>query len=164
MLRNTPAILQALGKAGKWLVTNKAGKTIPAGELGVRLGMDAMGAGMGALMTPGDVGDKAIAFGTDLGMSSVLGLGAGRLAGGSGMGATLADMAGSYAGAYGAMPVASKLMQAKDLVTGGRGETPWDKMGREQQEQIMAMAEQRALEQYMAMFPQSRALLGQQIG
>jgi len=116
MLRYTPAVLKALGKAGKWLVTNKAGKTIPAGELGVRLGMDAMGAGLGALMTPGDIGDKAIAFGTDLGMSSVLGLGAGRLAGGSGMGATLADMAGSYAGAYGAMPVAGKLMQAKDLV------------------------------------------------
>ena len=93
MLRYTPAILKALGKSVKWLTTNKAGKTIPAGELGVRLGMDTLGATAGALMTPGDIGDKAIAFGTDLGMSSVLGLGAGRLAGGSGMGQNLADMA-----------------------------------------------------------------------
>ena len=163
MIRATPAILNALKKTGNWLLTNKSGQRIPTNELGLRLGMDAVGAGMGAVMTPGDPVDKAIAFGTDLGMSSVLGLGAGRLVGGQGMAGTLADMAGSYAGAYGSMPVSGKLMEVKDLLTGGKGETPWDRMGREQQEALMQAAEQRALEQYMTMFPQSRALLGQQV-
>lgn len=152
--------LKALNLARKWLT---AGST--KGELAVKLGTDVLGAGAGALFQPGDLGDKAIAFGTDLGLSTTLGLGAGRLVGGGkGLLSVAADTAGSYAGAFGSIPVTNQLLRAKDgLVGTGNWESPWERESREQQQQLLAAAEQRALENYMIMFPQSRALLGNQI-
>ena len=144
LLGKTPNVL-------KWLTQGQSG-----GDLALRLGMDGIGALGNAAATPGDWGDKGITFLTDLGMSSTAGLAAGRLPGGKNRAlGTLYDMAGSMAGAYGSMPVSEKLLQAKDLATGGAGETPWQKMGREQQEQYAQQLEQEILAKYGLINPQS---------
>ena len=148
LLRKTPNVL-------KWLKGSQTG-----GDLALRLGMDGIGAFANAAATPGDLGDKGITFLTDLGMSSASGLAAGRLPGGSNRAlGTMYDMAGSMAGAYGSMPVSEKLLQAKDLATGGAGESPWQKMGREQQELYAQQLEQEILAKYGLINPQSAQYL-----
>ena len=144
LLGKTPNVL-------RWLKGSQTG-----GDLAIRLGMDGIGAFANAAATPGDWGDKGITFLTDLGLSSTAGLAAGRLPGGKNRAlGTMYDMAGSYAGAYSAMPVSEKLLQAKDLATGGSGETPWQRMGREQQEVYAQQLEQEILAKYGLINPQS---------
>lgn len=142
-IAKTPALL-------KWL-RGGASNT----DLALRLGMDGAGAVMNAAMTPGDIGDKILTGVTDLGMSSVGGLVAARpFVKNPGIG-NIADMVGSMAGAYGSMPVSEKLLQAKDKLTGGRGETPWEKMGREEQQRYAAELENQILAQYGLLYPRS---------
>ena len=80
------------GTALKWLT-----KDIKPAELGVRVGMDALGGLMAAAYTPGDLGDKLIAgTATTLG-GATGGLALGRL-GGPGIGGTALDFVGSVGG------------------------------------------------------------------
>ncbi len=146
-LQKTPALL-------KWL-RGGASNT----DLALRLGMDGVGATMNAAMTPGDLGDKLITGVTDMGMSSVGGLLAARpFMGKPGIG-NIADMAGSMAGAYGSMPVSEKFLQAKDKLAGGKGETPWEKMGREEQQRFAAELENEILAQYGLLYPRTNEYL-----
>ena len=102
-------------------------------------------------MTPGDPIDKIIA-----GSGQALGGGLGGLAlarAGSKLpigqaGNIMLDYAGSFGGDYAGMWGADQVMRGKDLVTGGRGETPWEKMGTDQQEQMRQELEQQILWQY----------------
>ena len=156
MIRFAGHAIQSIPKMAGWLTKGQTGT-----DLAIRLGMDTIGAGANAFATPGDFGDKLITFGTDLGMSMGGGLLAGRLPGGQNKAlGTMYDMAGSMAGAYGSMPVSEKLLQAKDLATGGQGETPWQKMGREQQEVYAQQLEQEILAKYGLINPQSAQYLG----
>jgi len=148
MIRMAGKALEALGKTGKWLVGD-ATKT----DLAIRLGMDAMGGFAVGATTPGDLGDKIIAGMTDAGMASVGGLAAGRIGGKNQVLGTMLDMAGSYGGAYAAMPVSEKLLQGKDLVMGGQGETPWQRMSREQQQEFASRMEQEILAKYGLLLP-----------
>ena len=151
MIRFAGTAIRAIPKAAKWLTKGQG-----PGDLALRIGMDGLGAAANAASTPGDLGDKLITFGTDLTMSAGGGLLAGRLPGGGNRAlGTIYDMAGSYAGAFGSMPVSNALLQGKDKLSGGRGESPWEKMGREQQEQYAIQLEQEILAKYGLLNPQA---------
>ena len=49
------------------------------GQLALRLGPDAAFAGLNGYMTPGDLVDKAVTFGTDVGLSGLTGVEVGRI-------------------------------------------------------------------------------------
>ena len=103
-------------------------------DLAIRLGMDLIPATIAGVSTPGDLGDKLTVGATDFLLSGGAGLAAGRLGGKNQAVGTMLDLAGSYAGAYSAMPVADAIMRGKDKVMGGKGQTPYERLSDEQQE------------------------------
>ena len=103
-------------------------------DLAIRLGMDLIPATINGAVTPGDFVDKLAVGATDFALSGTLGLGAGRLGGKNQLASTMLDIAGSYGGAYSAMPVADALMRGKDKLMGGKGQTPYERLSEEQQE------------------------------
>ena len=112
---------------------NEAGK-ITAGSLATRLAPDIAFGGLAAIQTPGDLGDKLIAGGTQaigggLGGGLVTGLTGGRL----GM---LGELAGGYGGDMLGYSVGENLLRAKDKLSGGAGESPFEKMSREEQQRF----------------------------
>ena len=129
-----------LGKA----VFGQMGK----GEIIGRLAPDAMFGGLAALQTPGDIGDKLIA-----GTTSALGGGLGGIAlsrgasrlGINGMGNYMADMAGSIGGDVVGMGIGDNLMRGKDMIAGGAGQTPYERMSAEQQAQFANQIRQQTL-------------------
>ena len=128
------------------------------GELAARLLPDAAFGVLAGAMTPGDLGDKLIA-----GSGQAIGGGLGGLAlsrAGSKLpigqaGSFVLDMAGSFGGDYAGMYGADALMRGKDLVSGGEGQTPWEKMGAQQQEQMRQEMQEQILWQY-GLVPGSR--------
>ena len=155
MMRFAGQALSKIPQLAKWLT-----KGIGKEELALRLGMDAMGGTMSAIATPGDLGDKLIAGTTDAIAGSVGGLAAGRLVGGKGMLGTTLDMAGSYGAAVGAMPISNSLIRAKDKLSGGLGETAWERMGREEQEKFAKQLEAQIISQYRMANPAVASVLG----
>ena len=133
----------------KWLKGPATGT-----ELGIRVGMDVIPATMNAIATPGDLFDKAVAGATDLALSSTLGLAAGRLGGKNQLASTMLDMAGSYGGAYGAMPVADTIMRGKDKLMGGKGQTPYERLSDEQKKVLEAQITEQVLHAY-GLIPQA---------
>jgi hypothetical protein len=107
------------------------------GQIINRLAPDAFFGGVAALQTPGDFGDKLIA-----GTTSALGGGIGGLAlgrAGQRFGDTagfMADMAGSVGGDMVGMSVGDTLMRGKDSLSGGIGQTPYERMSADQQAQF----------------------------
>ena len=102
-------------------------------------------------MTLGDLGDKLIAGGTQAIGGAVGGIGAGGLARQMGAGGTtqfLADLAGSYGGDFAGMAVGDGLMRGKDRLFGGEGLTPYERQGREYEEQMRQQMEQEILAKY----------------
>ena len=145
-------MLRPAGKALKWLFSNydpKSGgmKTMGALELAGRLGPDVLFAGISAASTPGDIGDKALVAGTQLIGGSGGGLLAGKLSKNPALSGLL-DMGGSIAGDFASMPVADTLMRGKDKIAGGKGQTPFEKLSEEQQQQLAAAIEERVLQTY----------------
>jgi hypothetical protein len=114
------------------------GKTVfgemTKGQIINRLAPDAFFGGMAALQTPGDIGDKLIA-----GTTSALGGGIGGLAlgrAGQRFGDTagfMADMAGSIGGDMVGMSIGDAVMRGKDRISGGIGQTPYERMSTQQQ-------------------------------
>ena len=109
------------------------------GEIAQRLIPDAMFGGMAALQTPGDIGDKLIAGGASAlggGLGGIaLSRGASRL-GIEGVGNFAADMVGSVGGDVVGMGIGDGLMRGKDVLGGGAGQTPYERMSAEQQAQF----------------------------
>ena len=60
----------------------------------------------------------------------------------------MGDMLGSFGGDFAGMAVGDNLMRGKDKLMGGTGETPWERMGAQQQAQFAADLEQQILAQY----------------
>ncbi len=118
------------------------------GEIIGRLAPDAMFGGLAALQTPGDIGDKLIA-----GTTSALGGGLGGIAlsrgasrlGINGVGNYMADMAGSIGGDMVGMGLGDNLMRGKDIIAGGQGMTPYERMSEEQQRQFAEQIRQQTL-------------------
>jgi hypothetical protein len=122
---------KALGNTGKFLLNNAGSNPV---EVGMRIGPDIFFGGMTALQTPGDLGDKLIAGGTQALGGVVGGIGAGGLAKKAGLGSgaqTLIDMAGSVGGDYAGMYVGDAALRAK-----GGGTTPWEKLAEEDKRRL----------------------------
>lgn len=139
-------LLTAAGTTGK--KTRMAGKiwdhlkkysgiSDPASAL-VRFGPDVFFGTLAGVNTPGDLTDKIIA-----GTASTVGQVAGgiglsaatRVTPGSGM-HTLMDIMGSVGGDFGGMAVGDQVLKGKDLVSGGKGQTPYERLGDEQRREI----------------------------
>ena len=131
-------MLQAAAKGGrlagsalKWLV-----KGMDKGEIAMRLAPDLMFGGIEAAMTPGDIGDRVIAgTGSALG-GSLGGVLLGKVGGKGALGTAL-DMAGSIAGDMVGREVSGAVLRGKDALGGGRGLTPYEKLGEKQQQELL---------------------------
>ena len=119
-------------------------KGMGPGEIAMRLGPDAVFGAMEGAMTPGDLGDKIIAgSGAAIG-GATGGLVLGKL-GGSGALGTALDMAGSLGGDMIGRATSEQILKAKDKLGGGEGLTPYEKMSKEQQMQMMQAGRTQAL-------------------
>ena len=145
--RMAGALLGKLGGASKDLLFGGMTK----GQIAGRLAPDALFGVLAATQTPGDLGDKLIAGG-----SSALGGGLGGLAVGRAVGKlgggdalqTMADFAGSIGGDYAGMYVGDQVMRGKDLLAGGQGLTPYERMGAADQQAFAQDIERQILAQY----------------
>ena len=102
-----------------------------AKALALRFVPDAVGGTIVGATTPGDLGDKIIAGTTDALGGAIGGIG---LSGATRFKGSLniaADMAGSLAGAYGSMPVSEQLLRMKDSMSGGKGQSPYERLSEE---------------------------------
>ena len=150
-------MIGTIGKGLRFAGTALKGN-MKSGELVARLLPDAAFGVFAGAMTPGDPLDKIIA-----GSGQAIGGGLGGLAlarAGSKLpigqaGNFVLDMAGSFGGDYAGMYGADAIMKGKDLISGGKGQTPWEKMGAEQQEQMRQEMQQQILWQY-GLVPGSR--------
>jgi len=123
-------------KFGVTGTTDKLNNAELAKALGIRLVPDAIGGTMVGLSTPGDIGDKVIAGTTDALAGAIGGIGLGgatRMKGNLGI---AADIVGSMGGAYGSMPVADQLLRMKDSMSGGSGQSPYDKLSDQRTKEI----------------------------
>ena len=139
---------QALKGAGKFIGSN-LGRD--AGEVALRVVPDIGFGVLAAAQTPGDLGDKLIAGGTQAAGGILGGVGAAgavRKMGGGESIQNLADMAGSVAGDFAGMAVGDNLSRGKDLLMGGKGQTAWERMGEKEQAAYAAQLEQDILSQY----------------
>jgi len=124
---------------GKDLYNNK-------GDLLFRLAPDAVFGVMGGAMTPGDLGDKVIAGGTQFLGGGLTGIAAGRGARALGMSqraADMADMVGSVGGDFLGMAVGDQILKVK-----GGGMTPMEQQMMEQDALYRAQLEQEFLNKY----------------
>ena len=145
----------AAGPAAKailnFLKTN-AGST--AAERAFRIIPDAGFGLLAATQTPGDLTDKVIAGLTQAGGGILGGIGT---VGGLRMIPklrdahnilNLADMAGSVAGDFAGMAAGDSLMRLKDTLAGGKGLTPYERLGMQEQEEYAQALKQQMLAQY----------------
>ena len=113
-------------------------------DIALRLGPDAMFGVMEGAMTPGDLGDKIIAgSGSAIG-GAMGGLALGKLGGNSPLGAML-DMGGSIGGDMLGRAASEQILRGKDKLGGGEGLSPYEKMGQQQQVQMMQAGKVQAL-------------------
>ena len=123
-------------------------------QIAMRLAPDAAFGVLGGVMTPGDLGDKLIAGGTQAIGGGIGGLAVGRGLGKIGAGETvqtIGDFVGSYGGDFAGMAVGDSMMRGKDRLFGGSGQTPYEKMSEEQQKQLVAQIRQQTLQGVGAM-------------
>ena len=109
---------------------------------------DVLFGGFAAAQTPGDIGDKLIAGTTQAIGGGLGGVGLTALTGNTGKYRLLTDMAGSIGGDMAGMAVGDNLMRAKDSFSGGKGQTPYEKMSVDQQEQFAAALRNQILTEY----------------
>ena len=153
------AKVQALRKAGEALglggrlkaaITGDPTKKIELKDLAGTLGLDIAFGALTAAQTPGDAMDKLIAGGSQaigggmggIGLTAAIGpqrLGNWRL---------LTDVVGSYGGDMAGMVVGDNIMRGKDALMGGKGQTPYERMGEQQQEEYAKMLRQQILTEY----------------
>ena len=145
---------QALKNGGRFLLNNIGDTHV---EKLLRLGPDIGFGVLAGWQTPGDLGDKLIAGGTQAvgGLLGGIGTAGGiRAATGklnpqlSSALQTIGDMGGSVAGDFAGMAVGDQLMRGKDLLMGGSGQTAWERMGAQEQALFAKQLEQQILAQY----------------
>ena len=158
MIRAAGAALNGLGGMGKWLF-----KGMGKADIAMRLAPDLFFGGLAAAQTPGDIGDKIIAGGSSAIGGSLGGLALGKLAGNNQALGTVLDMAGSVGGDFAGMATGDQLMRGKDMIAGGAGQTPWERMGADQQAQLAADLKQQIMMQY-GLIPGTREQYAQMQG
>mgnify|MGYP001271201382 CR=1 FL=1 len=140
---------QMAGKLLQYLTKGlrKADGALDMGQVGMRVVPDAVFGGLAAIQTPGDLGDKLIA-----GTTSALGGSLGGLALGgltpNPIASLALDTAGSLGGDMLGYQVGDQLMRAKDKLSGGKGQTPYERMGAREQ----AIYEEQLRRQIMAQY------------
>ena len=137
------AIGKGMRKAGTRLVESSGNTTQ---ERLMTFAPDLVFGGLTALSTPGDLGDKVIAGGSDTILSSLGGIGLTAAIGPKRLGGyrILSDFAGGTAGSFAGMAVGDNLMRAKDSLAGGKGQTPFERLSEKERE----IYEQNLLAQY----------------
>ena len=141
-------MIRLAGNALKFL-KNNMGST--KAEVALRVLPDLAFGGLAAAQTPGDFGDKAIA-GLTTAVPSLIGgsaaAGLVKRVGGNAALQNLADMGGSIGGDFGGMYLGDSIMRGKDLIMGGQGLTPYEKMSVQQQQQLAEQMKNEMLFQY----------------
>ena len=145
-------MIRPAGKALQWLFSNyddvsKTQKAMSGLDIGMRLFPDLLGTAINMGVTPGDLGDKLIAGGTQLTMGAGGGLLAGKLSRNPVISGAL-DFGGSIAGDFASMPVADAMMRGKDKIAGGKGQTPYERLSEEQQKLLAQQIEKQVLQAY----------------
>ena len=135
--------LKAGPKAVQWLT-----KGIGPGEMALRVVPDIGFGVLAATQTPGDLGDKLIAGGTQALGGVTGGLLGGKLGGSNQILSNMLDMGGSVAGDFAGMAVGDNAQRVKDRLMGGEGLTAWERMGAQEQAQYAQQLEQQILSQY----------------
>lgn len=135
--------MEALPAAFKWLT-----KGIGPGEMALRVVPDIGFGVLAGYQTPGDLGDKLIAGGTQTLGGITGGLLGGKLGGNNQILSNMLDMGGSVAGDFAGMAVSDNAQRLKDKMMGGEGQTAWERMSAEQQEQFAQQLKQQILTQY----------------
>jgi hypothetical protein len=143
MLRFAGHALKAGPKAVQWLT-----KGIGPGEMALRVVPDIGFGVLAATQTPGDLGDKLIAGGTQALGGVTGGLLGGKLGGSNQILSNMLDMGGSVAGDFAGMAVGDNAQRVKDRMMGGEGLTAWERMGAQEQAQYAQQLEQQILSQY----------------
>ena len=123
-------------------------KGVGKGEMAARLMGDGLGGLMAAAYTPGDLGDKLIAGAASTVGGAAGGLVLGKLGGGNPIAGLALDFAGSVGGDIGASMLGEQVMKAKSAAQGEGFLTPYEKLGKEQQDQLAAAIKQDMLRQY----------------
>ena len=113
-------------------------------EIVGRLAPDALFGVMEGVMTPGDLGDKIIAGGGAAIGGAAGGLALGKLGGNTPAGFLL-DMGGSIGGDMIGRAASDQVLRGKDKISGGEGLTPYEKMGQQQQLQMLQAGKVQAL-------------------
>ena len=122
-------------------------------EIVGRLAPDALFGVMEGVMTPGDLGDKIIAgSGAAIG-GATGGLALGKLGGNTPAGFLL-DMGGSIGGDMVGRMASDQILRGKDKISGGEGLTPYEKMGQQQQLDMLQAGRTQALAE-MGLLPSS---------
>lgn len=130
---------KAGGKLAKFLlsVSDDAAvggtRLMNAGEMAFRLAPDIGFSVLSAARTPGDLSDKLLVGGTQFLGGTVTGLSAGRAFRNPALSGT-ADTLASVVGDQLSIPVADVAMRGKDKLMGGKGETPFERLSREDRE------------------------------
>ncbi len=147
--------MDAIMNSGKFLINNMGSSP---GEIALRVVPDIGFGVLAAVQTPGDLGDKLIAGGTQAAGGILGGVGAAgavRKMGGGQAIQNLADMGGSVAGDFAGMALGDNLSRGKDLLMGGKGQTAWERMGEADQSAYAQNLEKQILAQY-GLLPGSR--------
>jgi len=140
----------ALGLGGrlKAAITGDPKKNIELLDLAGTFGFDILFGALSAAQTPGDAGDKLIAGASQAIGGGLGGVGLSALTGNTGRYRFLTDMAGSVGGDMAGMAIGDQIMKGKDLVMGGKGQTPYEKMSEEQQREYANVLRQQILTEY----------------
>ncbi len=155
--------MQALKGSGHFLKSNMGSN---AGEIALRVVPDIGFGVLAGVQTPGDLGDKLIAGGTQAAGGILGGVGAAgavRKMGGGQAIQNLADMGGSVAGDFAGMALGDNLSRGKDLLMGGKGQTAWERMGEQEQAAYAEELKGQILAQY-GLLPGTREQFAQQPG
>ena len=119
-------------------IVDSAGK-FDLGTTAGRLAPDVLFGGLAGAMTPGDLTDKLV-----VGAGSALGGGLGGIATTGAAGKFLgmkpnmvSEMVGGFGGDMVGQMAADQVLKGKDLITGGKGQTPWEKLSEEQEAQLI---------------------------
>ena len=141
-------LLRMAGDRLKTAISGVAGKDPTMMDYASRFGFDLFFGGLAAAQTPGDLGDKLIAGGTQAVGGALGGVGLTALTGAKGGTGLVLDMMGSVGGDYAGMAIGDQLMRGKDVLGGGKGQTPYERMSTQEQEKFAAQLRNQILTEY----------------
>ena len=143
---------EALGLGGRLraAITGSADEAVNIDNLAQTFGLDLIFGGLAAAQTPGDLGDNLIAGGTQAIGGGLGGVGLTAAIGPQRLGnwRMMTDVVGSIGGDFAGMAVGDNAMRLKDSISGGQGQTPYERMGAEQQQQLAEELRKQILTQY----------------